>query len=119
VHFVENQKGDVTILSVKGNLAHKEDMDKLNSYVMSVVEKNGPKIILDLKNVSMISSLGIGGIIRAMRLVREKKGDVKLTSVNASVRKVFDITKLNEIIEIHNSSESALEAFALNGPTGG
>ncbi len=111
MHFVENIKGDVTILSVKGNLVRKEDMDRLNTYVMSVVEKNGPKIILDLKHVSMISSLGIGGIIRSMRMVREKKGDVKLTSVNASVRKVFDITKLNEVIDIHESAENAIKAF--------
>ncbi len=112
MHFVETVKGDVTVVAVKGNLTHKEDTDKLHERLMAVLKKNGCKIVLDLKNVSMITSLGIGGIIRALRAVREGKGDLKLSSVNASVKKVFDITKLNEIIDIVDSSDEAVKQFS-------
>lgn len=113
MHFVEHNIDEVYILTVKGNLVQKEDTDKLQERLMAMMDSNNAKlIVIDLKHVSIISSLGIGGVIRAMRTVKEKNGDLKLSSVNASVKKVFDITKLNELIEIHNTSDEAIKSFA-------
>ena len=112
MHFVEHKVDKVHVLTVKGNLVQKDDTDKLQDRLLTMMESNGAKlIVIDLKHVSIISSLGIGGVIRALRTVREKAGDLKLSSVNASVKKVFDITKLNELIEIHNTSDEAIKSF--------
>ena len=113
MHFVENKINNVYVLTVKGNLVQKEDTDKLQERLMSMMDSNNAKfIVIDLKHVIIISSLGIGGVIRALRTVKEKKGDLKLSAVNASVKKVFDITKLNELIEIHDTSDEAIKSFA-------
>lgn len=113
MHFVEHKINNVYILTVKGNLVQKEDSDKLQDRLMGVMDANNAKmIVIDLKHVSIISSLGIGGVIRALRTVREKGGHLKLSNVNSSVKKVFDITKLNELIEIHDTSDAAIKSFA-------
>ncbi len=113
MHFVENKINNVHLLTVKGNLVQKEDTDKLQDKLMDMMDSNNAKlIVIDLKHVIIISSLGIGGVIRALRTVKEKKGDLKLSALNASVKKVFDITKLNELIEIHDTSDEAVKSFA-------
>ena len=110
MHFVENKVDGVHILTVKGNLVQKEDTDKLQERLLALMEKNKAKsIVIDLKHVSIISSLGIGGVIRALRTVKESGGHLKLSSVNASVKKVFDITKLNELIDIFDTSDGAIK----------
>lgn len=112
MHFVEHKVNNVYLLTVKGNLVQKEDTDKLQDRLIAMMENTKAKcIVIDLKHVSIISSLGIGGVIRALRTVREKDGDMKLSSVNASVKKVFDITKLSELIEIHDTSDEAIKSF--------
>ncbi len=112
MHFVESAYGDACVLSVKGNLVHKEDTDKLQNRIQHILERDICKIVVDLKNVGMITSLGIGGLIRGLRTTRDKKGELKLSGVNASVRKVFDITKLNEIIDIYDTHDEAVKSFS-------
>jgi len=112
MHFVETKFNEVLVLTVKGNLVLKEDTDKLQDRIVDIVENKSKHIVMDLKHVSIITSLGIGGVIRALRTVKEHKGDLKLSAVNASVKKVFDITKLNELIEIHETSDDAVKSFA-------
>lgn len=112
MHFVENKVGSVLILTVKGNLVQKDETDKLQARILGILEKKINNIVIDLKNVSMITSLGIGGIIRALRTVRDQKGEMKLSGVNISVKKVLEITKLSEIIEIFDTADEAIKSFA-------
>lgn len=112
MHFVENKYESVMVLTVKGNLVQKEETDKMQERVINILSKNINQIVIDLKNVSMITSLGIGGLIRALRTVRDTEGDLKLSGVNASVRKIFTITKLEEIIEIFDSHDTAVKSFS-------
>ena len=112
MHFVETKFGDILVLTVKGNLVQKDDTDKLQSRLVEIIENKSKFIVMDLKHVSIITSLGIGGVIRALRTVKERKGDLKLSAVNASVKKVFDITKLNALIEIHETSDDAVKSFS-------
>ena len=111
MHFVETKFNDVLVLTVKGNLVQKDDTDKLQSRLVEIIQKS-KNIVMDLKHVSIITSLGIGGIIRALRTVKESNGDLKLSQVNVSVKKVFDITKLNELIDIFETSDDAVKGFA-------
>ena len=111
MHFVETSFNKVIVLTVKGNLVQKDETDKLQQKIIDFLNKGKKFIVVDLKQVSMITSLGIGGLIRALRTVREKDGDLKLSAVNASVRKVFTITKLEEIIEIFDTSDEAVKSF--------
>ena len=75
MHFIENRVDGVMVLTVKGNLVHKEETDKLQDRILGILDKKMAKIVIDLKNVSMITSLGIGGIIRGLRTVRDQKGE--------------------------------------------
>jgi anti-sigma B factor antagonist len=112
MHFVETKFNGVLVLTVKGNLVQKDDTDKLQARIVDIIENKSKNIVMDLKHVSIITSLGIGGVIRALRTVKENKGDLKLSAVNISVKKVFDITKLNELIEIHETADDAVKSFA-------
>jgi len=111
MHFFENKIGNVMVLTVKGNLVQKEETDKLQSRILGILEQKISKIVIDFKHVAMITSLGIGGIIRGLRTVRDQKGEMKLSGVNASVEKIFTITKLNEIIEMFPTSDEAIKSF--------
>jgi len=112
MHFVETKFNDVLVLTVKGNLVQKDDTDRLQSRLVEIIKNKSRNIVMDLKHVSIITSLGIGGVIRALRTVKESNGDLKLSQVNVSVKKVFDITKLNELIEIYETSDDAVKSFA-------
>lgn len=112
MHFVEIAYKDTCVISVKGSLVHKEDTDKLQEKISQILDRDIYQIVIDLKNIDMITSLGIGGLIRGLRTAREKKGELKLSGVSASVRKVLDITKLNEIIDMYDTHDDAVKSFS-------
>jgi anti-sigma B factor antagonist len=66
---------------------------------IAVGEEN-PRLILDLRQVSYVSSAGLKGIIQAVRRVQAAKGAVAIFGLQPLVREVFDAAGFGNIIPI-------------------
>ncbi|TFH01981.1 MAG: anti-sigma factor antagonist, partial [Calditrichales bacterium] len=89
-----------------------EESDKLHAHIKKVIGRDVKKIVINMKNLSRISSLGIGGILRALTLVRETGGDLRLAGLDDNVKNIFSITKLIGIIQIFDQPDQAAESFS-------
>ena len=67
-------------------------------------------VVLDLSDLTYVSSMGLGAIVEVAKLMREQGGEVRICCVAGLVRQLFEITKLNHIFPSHASVESALAA---------
>lgn len=56
---------------------------------------------IDFKDCMFIDSTGLGVIVSTYKKCSELKGTVKLYSMNDDVLKVFKLTRLDKIFEIH------------------
>ncbi len=108
---IEKEFGDVMILTLKGKLISTDDTDILQEHIKSVLGRNISKIILNMKNLSRISSLGIGGIMRALTVVRGGGGDLRLAGLDENVKNIFSITKLIGVIQIFDQTDQAVSSF--------
>lgn len=82
--------------------------EKLNSLVVEVDE---PKMVMDFTAVSHMSSSALGMLITLNKRVREKKGQLKLCNIQPAIYEVFVITRLNEIFDIFQSRDKAIESL--------
>ena len=76
-------------------------------------ETSGTKgrVVLDLAQVDFVDSSGLGAIVAAMKqLGTERRLD--LSSLTENVDKVFQLTRMNTIFNIHESLDNALECPA-------
>ncbi|HNR88128.1 MAG TPA: STAS domain-containing protein [Spirochaetota bacterium] len=80
-------------------------------FLKTVIDGGVRKIIIDMKNLEMIDSSGMGVLINAAKLVRGKKGDIILSNVSADVRKIFKIINLQEFIKMFNTDGEAQNHF--------
>ena len=108
---VEKEINDLMILTLKGKLNIQDDTDKLHTHIKSVLERDITKIVVNMKNLSRISSLGIGAIMRAMTTVRDAGGDLRLAGLDANVKNIFSITKLIGVIQIYDQTDQAVASF--------
>ena len=46
-----------------------------------------------------------------IKRVRERGGDLKLTNLSSKVRKFFEVTRLEQMLEIFESVEEAVKSF--------
>lgn len=108
---IEKEVDDLLIITLKGKLILQDETKQLHDCIKSVLDRDISKIILNLKNLSRISSLGIGAIMRAMTIVRDGGGDLRLAGLDANVRNIFEITKLIGVIQIFDQNDQAIASF--------
>jgi len=71
----------------------------------------GPKqLILNLLDVKYVDSSGVATFVEALRLARERQGNMVLAHVNPRVRGVLEIARLDTLFTIVDTVEEALES---------
>ncbi len=111
MHFVEQNFGDVKVLAIKGKLTDTPETDQLHAKIKLFLEENHNKIVLDLKHVHWLASMGIGAIMRCVLTVRNAGGDLRLTGLTEKVLNIFLITKLTGVIKVFDSVQTAVDSF--------
>lgn len=111
MHFVEKLDGDVLVISIKGKLTGPPETDTLNERINTKLSEDRLKIVLNLKHINWMSSLGIGALLRCLRDVRDAGGDLRLTGLSDKIKDVFEITKLIGVIQIFDNDVEAVESF--------
>jgi anti-anti-sigma factor len=111
MHFVEQNFGDVRVLSIKGKLTDTPETDQLHERIKLILDEKQTKIVLDLKHVHWLASVGIGAIMRCVMTVRTAGGDLRLTGLTDKVLNIFSITKLTGVIDVYDSVHAAVESF--------
>ena len=102
---------NVLVLNLKGKLLTSDDTDVLYNHLNTVVERKIKHLIIDLRNVTMMSSLGIGSLMKAMITIREVDGDLRLTGLSEKVKDLFSITKLIGVMKIFDNVNEAVKSF--------
>ncbi len=111
MHFVEQKFENVLVLAIKGKLVGSPETEILHDKVMEHLEDDIDNIVLDLKHVHWLSSMGIGALMRCMMTVRTKGGDLRLTGLSDKVKNVMSITHLVGVIKAFESVKEAVDSF--------
>lgn len=74
---------------------------KLKEELLHLTEKNGQTIIVDLNGVHYMDSTGLGVFISAVKATNENQSHLKMINLQERVLRLFNITGLNEIMDIH------------------
>jgi anti-sigma B factor antagonist len=102
-----------TVLRVTGEL-DVATAPRLRQEAVRVVAEGRLRLVMDLAGVDFLDSTGLGVVIGVLKRARGHGGDLVLAGLSPQVSKVFEITRVNEIIRI---VESVSDAIA-GGPDG-
>jgi anti-sigma B factor antagonist len=93
---------------------------RLRQEVVSLVGEGHTRVVLDLSRVDFVDSVGLGIIVSALKRIRGRGGELVVAGAVPRVRALFELTRLDEIIELHERVDDAITAHAgLAGTTGG
>jgi anti-anti-sigma factor len=74
----------------------------------SCISEGFTRLVLDLSNLTYVSSMGLGAIVRVAKQLRDDGGEVRICCLTGLVRQLFEITRLNHVFPPYDSVESAL-----------
>lgn len=115
---MDEEKQVVTITRQEGiNLAVLESPKVLDEVSISEIgdklstiakDTEFPKLVVDFRNVSNMSSSALGMLITVHKRIREAGGQLRLCNINPNIAEVFSITRLDEIFIIDKELEDSI-----------
>jgi anti-sigma B factor antagonist len=98
---------DKVVLRVAGRM-DAESTPVFEAECESCIAEGSTSLVLDLSNLTYVSSMGLGAIVRVAKQLRDAGGEVRICCLTGLVRQLFEITRLNHVFPPHDSVESAL-----------
>lgn len=101
------QVGTKIVLHVAGRM-DAESAVQLEQQCESCISDGVRSLIIDVGDLRYISSMGLRSFVAIAKKLREKGGALQICRVTGLVQQVFEITRLNQVLNLHESVESAL-----------
>lgn len=81
---------------------------QLRSALLKLAAGKPPAIVVDLAGVTYLDSSGLATLIEALQESAKYAGKFVLSGLRPEVRSVFELSRLDKVFEIYDSSEDAL-----------
>jgi anti-sigma B factor antagonist len=113
-HFLlRNVDGIVVIEMLSTNIQGPDLAKDFITELMTVVEMDDCKpIVLNLRRTIYFSSMGFSALFKLVKCARERQRPVRFCNMHPDVRVGGDIVGLPLVVEIDDSEDCALKAFA-------
>ena len=106
----QRESDNVSVLDLKGYLdAH--TAPKLEEALQQLLNSKRFRIVVNFRDLSYISSAGLGVFMAYIEDVRKNEGDIKLTNMSAKVYNVFDLLGFPLLYEIFKDEGEAIKKF--------
>ncbi|MCP4137957.1 MAG: STAS domain-containing protein [bacterium] len=105
-----SDKGEgVFVIKIVMQEVHTLDVPDLKEKLQqAIIDRGIKKMVLDLTDVKMITSSGIGIFLN---INQSLKSQLRLSGANEEVKKVLELTKVTSVIKLFDALDEALSSF--------
>src|SRR5687768_9102496 len=100
--------GDVVVIHTPEELSA-DTAGHLENYLTSLERNN---VVVDVDGSETIDSTGLEALLGAREALRALTGDLKIATSNAANRKILEITRLDQELEVFDTVIEAVKSFA-------
>ncbi|WP_068470050.1 STAS domain-containing protein [Candidatus Protochlamydia phocaeensis] len=100
--------GDVLYIKPQISFLDSRVSKDLKNQIIQEIESGNKRLLLDLSDMEMIDSGGLGGLIGVYKAL-ENKGSLHLYGLNAKVTKIFRMTGVLKLFPSFSSLDEALQ----------
>ncbi len=101
--------GDVTVLELDGNLTIGAADEAFSGVVDRLLERGRAVIVLDMEQVRLVDSTGLGSLVRTHHRCVQAGGEVRLSNIGFDVWKLLESAQLTRVIPIFENRVMAIE----------
>ena len=117
VNLVSIEKDGVIRLATNGSMTASE-MAEGNQHPLAGVigqQWSGNRVVLSMDQTQYIDSTAIGWLLSCQKQFQRDGGQLVLHSVPPSVQQIFDLLKVNRVLDVAGDEDQALEKVRDNG----
>jgi anti-sigma B factor antagonist len=109
--ITDTVRGDVAIVSIKGDITPGKIEGVLSRRMLGLVEKGYKKLVLNLEGLPSIDSIGLGEIVRSYTSIMRQGAKMKLAAVPKKIVDLLHVTRLIVAFELASSEDEAVAKF--------
>ena len=113
--ILEEKKGGVLILQPDSELMGGDETKQLLDRFNEAIREGTVNIILNMVDVKWMNSSGLGMIMAGLTTLRGSGGDLKLVQVSDRARRPIEITRLDQVIQLFETTDDAISSFGGGG----
>lgn len=111
LNIAQRESGSVVIVDLAGKIALGESNRALHEAIRGLTADGHKNILLNLANVTLIDSSGLGELVASYASVERNGGALKLANLSDRFIELITITKLYTVFDVFDSEADALESF--------
>ena len=104
-----------TILAPKADRLDAANSGEFREKILSLLEKGGQQLVVDLSGVNFIDSSGLGALLSGYKSANLRSGSFILTGLKPRVLSMFELTRLHRVFTIVATVEDAMAKLDANG----
>jgi anti-sigma B factor antagonist len=104
-------QGQVKVIKLRGKLTNGPALDSLNATLTDLVAAGDSRLLLDLGEMPMIDSSGIGLLVRYYTATKQKGGAVKLLNPSKFTIQTLKLVRMLNLFEIFEDLQLAVASF--------
>ena len=86
-------------------------VEAVEAKIRSLLEDGFENMVINFSGVDFMVTRVINVLLVALKQIRARGGEVYLAGMNANIRRVFDIMRLNVVFKIFETEEEAIAAL--------
>lgn len=106
------KRSDVQVMQLRGALRMGAAVDSLRRAIDEAVDSGDTRIVINLAEVPIIDSSGIGLLVKRLASIKQKGGSIKLVQPSKFAIQTLKLVGVLNLFEIFDSDEVAVESFA-------
>ncbi|MGL6279100.1 MAG: STAS domain-containing protein [Gaiella sp.] len=108
-------RGDVSVVAVAGQ-ADLHTAPELRSALAEVVDGGARRVLVDLSETTFLDSMTLGVLLGALKRLQAVSGRIAVACPDEHIRRVFEITSLEAVLDVHATTDAAFRAIATESP---
>ncbi len=102
----------VKIIKPRGRLILGEPLDRMAAILSDLLNTGETRFLLDLEEVSMIDSSGIGLLVRYFTSAKQRGGSLKLLNPSKFVVQTLKLVRVLNLFEVFEDLQLAVSSFS-------
>lgn len=104
-------QGQVKVIKLRGKLNNGPPLDRLNATFTDLVAAGDSRFVLDLVEMPMIDSSGIGLLVRYYTTAKQNGGALKLLNPSKFTIQTLKLVRMLNLFEIFEDPQLAVASF--------
>ena len=101
----------VAVVEISGRLLMGADCALIDKEIETLIARDQKRVILDLSEVRIIDSAGVGQVVKSFTRLKKSGGDLRVAGVAGMLDGVFKLTQVHKVIGMYPTAHEASQNF--------